>query len=182
MATSTDSQTHPIVEVSKARALLAVLVPVAFPLIMALALAASGHDLWDYAGLVRSGQLPLVGQGLMWVGLFAFIAVYVPPALTALTSRNYLASTPTELITPSGERFNLARIKAMSVRKTFWHKVLFIELPDQTRRIVVTFARPFAPEILEALRADSNLRSVPIGCMAECQLSTQSRHRPGQWR
>ena len=162
MASSTESQPHPIVEVSKARALLAILVPAAFPFIVALALAKSGHDFWDYARLVESGQLSLFGQALMWVGILAFVAVYVLPALTALTSRDYLASTSRELITPSGERFDLAKVKGISVRKTFWHKVLFVELPDQTRKIVVTFARPLAPEITDALKADSNLRDVAI--------------------
>jgi hypothetical protein len=162
MASSSDLQAHPIVQASKARALLAVLVPVAFPFIMALALAKSGRDFWDYAGLIESGQLSLIRQGLMWVGILAFVAVYVPPALTALTSRNYLASTASELITPSGERFDLAKVKGISVRKTFWHKVLWIELPDHTRRIVVTFARPFAPEIKDALKADRNLLNIPV--------------------
>ena len=98
----------------------------------------------------------------MWVGLAAAVAVYVPPALTALASRVYLATTPGQLVTPSGERFDLATVKAISVRKTFWHKELAIQLANETRRIVVTFARGKAPDIRDALKADTNLRDVPI--------------------
>jgi hypothetical protein len=162
MATAIETLAHPIVEVSKARALVAVLVPVAVPIVLAFALSTSGHDLWGYGSLIRSGRLSLIRQGLGVVGFIAFVAVYVPPALRALTTRNYLASTPTELLTPSGERFNLGEVKGISVRKTFWHKVLFIDLPGQTRRVVVTFARPLAPEIADAMKADTNLRNIPI--------------------
>jgi hypothetical protein len=153
---------HVVADASKARALLAVLVPIAFPFIAAWALAQSGHTLWDYPSLVASGQLPFVGQLGMWVGVVMFIVVYVPPALTALASHEYLWTTASQLITPSGERFDLAEIKAICVRKTFWHKVLTLQLRDEARRVIVTFARPLAPEIREALKADGNLKDIPV--------------------
>ena len=162
MASTSESQPHSIVEASKARALLAVLVPFAFPFIIALALAHSGHSLRDYFGLIERGELSPVRQALSWLAMIAFVGIYVPPAVTALASPYYIASTPTELIVPSGERFDLRQVKSISVRKTFWHKVMSVGLPDQTRRIVVTFARPLAPEILSALQEDSDLRNIPI--------------------
>jgi hypothetical protein len=161
MATATE-QISVVADASKARALLAVLIPVAFPFIAAFALARSGHTLWDYPSLVASGQLSLVRQLGMWAGLVLVIAVYVPPALTALARRNYLCTTASQLITPSGERFNLAEIKKISVRKTFWHKVLTLQLRDEARRIIVTFARPLAPDIREALKADANLKNISV--------------------
>lgn len=156
------SRPHSIAEASKARALLAVVVPIAFPFVIAFALARSGHSLSDYFGLIGRGELSPVRQALMWIAMAAWVGIYVPAAVTALTSRYYIASTPTELIVPSGERFDLANVKSISVRKTFWHKVLSVGLPDQTRRIIVTFARPFAPEILRALQNDSDLSNIPI--------------------
>jgi hypothetical protein len=162
MATPADAQLHVVADSSKPRALVAVLVPFAFPFILALALAKSRHSVWDYSDLIASGQLSFFRQGIMWVALAAFTAIYVPPALTALARRIYLASTSSQLITPSGERFDLANIRAISVRKTFWHKVLLIELPNETRRLIITFARPLAPEIRDALKADPNLRDIPV--------------------
>ena len=162
MATSIDTHVHLVADVSKARALVAVLGPLVFPFILAFAIARSGHSFWDYPNLIASGQLTLFRQGAMWVGLVVFITVYVPPALTALASRNYLASTADQLVTPSGERFDLAKVKAISVRKTFWHKELAIQLAEETRSIVVTFARRNASDIREALKADTNLRDIPI--------------------
>lgn len=160
MATTTDVQAHVVADVSKARAFLALLIPLAVPLISAFALTRSGHTLWDYPSLISSGQLR--GQLEMWIALVVLTAVYVPPALTALRSDNYLWTTATQLITPSGERFDLTDIKALSVRKTFAHKVLTLQLRHGSRRIIVTFARSLAPGIREALKADAHLKNIPV--------------------
>lgn len=162
MATSADTQVHVLAEASNARALLGLFVVVALPVFIALALAKSGYSVSDYPSLIATGQLSPFGQGLMWLGYALLIGVYMPSAITALGNDTYLASTATQLITPSGERFNLAAVKELSVRKTFWHKILTIELPDETRKVIVTFAKPLAPGIRDALKADSNLQGIPV--------------------
>lgn len=156
------SALHDIAKASKARALLAVILPVAIPLIMALALGRSGHTIPDYLNLVANSHLSPIRQGVMWLAIAAFVVVYVPPAVTALGARTYLASTPTELVIPSGERVSLANVSAISVRKTFWHKVLDIQSGSQIRQVVVTFARPNASGIRAALQADDNLQSIVV--------------------
>lgn len=162
MATPVESQTHVIVEASKPRAWLAVALALGCPVLFALALLPSGHTVSDYPNLVANGQLPLVRQIGMWVGYALLLAVYVPPALRALSSPVYLASTATELIAPSGEQFDLAKVTSIGVEKTFWHKVLIVQSSDETRRVIVTFAKPLAPGIRDALEADSNLKGIPI--------------------
>jgi hypothetical protein len=162
MVTPTHINVHGLADASKARALLAVLIPIAFPFIMALALGKSGHSISDYPDLIANGQLSLFRQGVMWLAMVTFVAVYVPPAVTALGSSTYLASTPTQLVTPSGEHVDLAKVEAISVRKTFWHKVLSIHSEGETRKVVVTFARPSATDIGDALKADDNLRNITV--------------------
>ena len=162
MATPTHSDVRDIAVASKARALLAVLIPLAFPIIVALALGKSGHSILDYPNLIANGQLSPFRQGVMWVAMVTFVAVYVPPAVTALAASPYLASTPTQLITPSGERVELAKVEAISIRKTFWHKVLAIQSAGETRKVVVTFAQSTVAGIRDALKTDDNLRNISV--------------------
>lgn len=162
MATTIDDQVHILAEASQPRALIALLVPVAFPALLAFGLSTSGYTVWDYPSLIAGGQLSWFRQGAGWIVLLAFIVVYVPPAWTALVTRTFLASTTSEIIMPSGERFDLSKVRAISVRKTFWHKVLTFQFADETQKVVVTFARAKAGEIRDVLRADTNLRDIPV--------------------
>jgi hypothetical protein len=98
----------------------------------------------------------------MWLAMVTFAVVYVPPAVKALTASTYLASTPSQLITPSDERVDLAKVEAISVRKTLWHKVLAIQSAGKTRKVVVTFAQPTAARIRDALKTDDNLRNITV--------------------
>jgi len=153
---------HVIAEASKARALLAVLVPLLFPVILILAFAKSGHSVSDYPRLIADGDLSLFRQGVMWLALAAFVLIYVPAALRALTAPLYLASSDGDLIVPTGERFPLDKIESISLRKTFWHKIMTIRAEGKDRRVVVTFAKQLAGGIREALRASPYLAGVIV--------------------
>jgi hypothetical protein len=162
MAPSTETQIHVIADASKARAAIAVLSPLAFPFIVVFGLGTSGHSLSDYPGLIASGQLSWLRQSAMWVAIVAYAAIYGPPAFTALAARTYIGSTNRDLIIPSAERLDLASIEAVSVRKTFWQKLLIIQSSGLTRRVVITFAKPGTDDIRSALKGDSNLRNVSV--------------------
>ena len=153
---------HVIAEASKGRAVIAVLVPLLFPIILILALAKSGHAVSDYPHLLADGELSPLRQSVMWLALVAFIVIYVPPAIRALRAPAYLASSSTDLIVPSGERFPLNKIDSISVQKTFWHKVMTIRGASDERTIVVTFAKPLADVIRKAVGDDPHLSGIRV--------------------
>ena len=152
-----------ISEASKPCAVLAVLIPPVFPLIMIWALGASGHTLADYPGLLATGEHSVVRQGIMWIAMALFIAIYVPPALVALRAPQYIATDGLCLLVPSGQKFRLADLESLSVRKIFWHKIMHVRAADADQKIVVTFATELAGGLRSAPKVDPDLANVKIG-------------------
>ena len=98
----------------------------------------------------------------MWIGVVLVVGVYVPAAVKAFASDIYLASSADTLVAPSGEQFDVRQIERISVRKTFWHKLMIVRSGGVNRKVVVTFARPDANGIREALRNDPHLLNVSV--------------------
>ena len=153
---------HTLIKASKGRASVAVLVPFAFPLVVIWALGWSGHSLSDYPHLIATGELSWSRQAMMWMAMTAFVMVYVPPAINALATPVYLATSEQSIIVPSGQKISLADIESISIRKTFWHKIILVRTAGRVETVVVTFARSSTNDIRKKLSADPRLSTLIV--------------------
>ena len=151
-----------ILGASKWRALGAALVPIAYPFLLAWGVSTSGHTLADYPALLASGELSPVRQAAGWIAVALFIAVYVPPAITALKAPTFVSTSAHSLFIPSGKKVALDAIKSITFSKTFWHRHMRICGPGLDETVNVTFAGGMLAEMRRALAADPHLRGVKI--------------------
>jgi len=149
-------------EAARSRAASAVVAPILYPVILAIGLSTSGHSLADYPRLIAAGDLSLVRQSVGWLCVVAYAVVYVPPALTALGAKPYIATSKDWLILPSGKRVKVDDILEISLKRGFWQRYLMVQSKDVIRKFIVTFARDDLSSIKSALQNDPELEGVRI--------------------
>lgn len=147
---------------SKVRALLAFVLAAALPVGLLVALDRAGYGLVDYPMLIARGELNWLTQLLAWVALCALAVIYLPHAWRALKRASVISTSGQFLMGPSGRTYRIAGISYVSVRKTFWHKVMLICSEGEDHREVVTFARELVPALRTKLKEDPNLAGIEI--------------------
>lgn len=155
-----DESLRPIARSSFARSFVAVSVPFAFVVVLAVALARSGHTLGDYILLVRNGDLSLSRQIAMWAAIILFTLIYVPGAIRALSRPVYISTMGDFLILPTDERIKISDIKEINVVKTFWHKVMRVQHDSTLSSVIVTFTAGGIDDIKHELARDPRLAAV----------------------
>jgi hypothetical protein len=157
-----DTGIRVISEASKFRATCALVTPFLYPFVLAVGLSTSGHTLAEYPHLIATGGLSLARQSVGWVCVLAYAFIYIPPALKALSARNYIATSNEWLMVPSGGPLRVQDIDEIKVTRGFWQKYLQVRSKGGLGRFAVTFAKDDVAAIRRSLEADPHLSNATI--------------------
>ena len=162
MAVPTDSHIRVIAKAAMLRAAGSIVAPVCVPVIAAVALTTSGYSLTDYPDLIASGQLSPIKQVLMLMALLLWVVMFVPPAISTLSTGFVLGVADGQLITASGEKLGLDKIEAISVSRGLFHQMLRIRTGGEERTVNVTFAREGVADLRRRLQSDPHFRTISV--------------------
>lgn len=130
---------------------------VGVPILVVVVLYTKGYTVLDYPSLLLDGSLSIIRQIAMWIGFVLLLCWYVPAAILALRSPNYIAVDDDFLYLPGRVKIPLDDITQVLVRKEFVHRVIKVFRPSDTARTIVTFADCNVDQIRERLRADPRI-------------------------
>lgn len=141
---------------SKARAILAIGAPIFGFGFAIITIWDRGYSLTDYPLLIREGHLNWFSQGMGWIAVAAWIALFWPPAFSAIRESCLIYSQGSSIkIASSDTLITKSEIHSIQVRWTFFNKI--IEFKTSNCHIFIQsaiFIKEDVKDVIDCLKAD----------------------------
>lgn len=127
---------------ARSRALMGIFLPFMWLVAWVTILSKRGYMPWQYFSLLSTGEISLLGQLLMWIALFYWIARYWPNAIEALSGNHCMIWRNNDSIYfANGNKIKLADISYITINNNMLGKYITFHLDSSlTFRLAVLFS------------------------------------------